>query len=134
MQFRKKPFGEWVLVYFDNRHISADKILNLCKNNGCKRAQIIRGKTAEAGASSAQILNPFLCAGDTIALEIKSDGSEKIELILPDGWTAQHPEKINGKSIIYIDMPKNTKQAPYTIKLKSGDKETALTCDVVRKI
>ena len=133
MQLRSKPFGEWVLIYYDKTQISEETLLELCKKGGCKRAAVIRDKKIEAGKSSALLLNPYICPGDSIALEIDSDGSEKIELELPEGWTCNIPEKISAKTTVFIQSSANSAFSDFSIKFKSGSKSAALNCHVVKK-
>ena len=134
MQLRRKPFGEWILVYFDKSKISEKTLLQLTKTRGCKRAAVIRGKEVKAGSTSGQVINPYLCAGDSIAVEINSNGKEQLELETPQGWTFKMPEKVNGKVTVFINIPAGSKEGAYTIKLKSGSESADMKCHLVKKI
>lgn len=79
-------------------------------------------------------MNPYICAGDSIALEINSDGTEKVELELPEGWTCKVPDKISGIVTVFIKTSVQTKNGAYTVKIKNNSSSTELNCHVVRKI
>ncbi len=134
MQLRRKPFGEWVLIYYDKTQTSEEKLLTLAKKGGCKRAAVIRDKKVEAGKTSVTLLNPYICPGDSIALEINSDGSEKIDIELPEGWTCKMPEKVSGTATVFIHVPKGSQNGAFKIKFKSGSGTYDLNCHVVKKI
>jgi hypothetical protein len=134
MQLRSKPFGEWILVYYDKTKTSEAKLLNLAKTKGCKRASVIRDQIVKSGKSSALIFNPYICPGDTVVLEINSDGSEKIKLELPEGWTCKIPEKISGKLKVYITTTNKKDYGKKSMKFTSGSSVITLTCHKVRKI
>ena len=134
MQLRGRPFGEWILVYYDKSKITEEKLLNLTKNNGCKRAAVIRDQVVKSGKSSALIINPYICPGDTVVLKINSDGSEKIQLELPKGWTCKMPDKISGDLKVYIITTDKKDYGKKSIKFTSGSSVTTLTCHKVKKI
>lgn len=131
---RSRPFGEWVLIYFDKSKITEIKLLDLCKKKGCKRAAVIAGKTAKSGNTSAKVVNPYICAGDTLVLEIESDGKDKLSVDLPDGWKADISTKIAGKKTVFVQTSAKTAQGAKVLKLKVGEATVELKCDVVRKI
>ena len=134
MQLRRKPFGEWVLIYFDKTKITEEALLSLAKNKGCKRAAIIRDKKKDLGKTSVTLMNPYICPGDSIALEISSDGSEKIELELPEGWSCKMPDTISGTATVFIKTTAKAKRGEFTVKFKNGLKSADLNCHIVEKI
>ena len=134
MQLRRKPFGEWILVYFDKTKISERTLLSLAQKRGCKRAAVIKGKKKEIGNVSLLALNPYLCAGDTAAIGIKTSGTEKLSLELPEGWSGTVPEQVSGTEIIFIQTPPKVKQGQYEIHYKSGSDKVSLKFHIVEKI
>ena len=127
-----KPFSEWVLVYFDKSIISEEKILGIIKKR-CSGAKIARDKEVKIGSSSVTVLNPYLGPGDSIAVKVTSDGSEKIELKLTEGWTHKMPEKITGTMTIFVRSDSKASQGKYKIKFKSGSEVKELDCSIVKK-
>ena len=123
---KRKPFSEWVMVYFDNTIISETKILDLVKKR-CPSAFIARDKEVKIGKTSITTMNPYLSAGDTLALKITSDGSEKLVLDLPDGWSCELPEKVNGTITVFALSSSEGSLGEYKLKFTSGTE----TADIV---
>ena len=134
MQLRNRPFGEWILVYYDKSQVTEQKLLEFTKTRGCKRAAIIREKEVKAGSTKATVINPYICAGDVIAVQISSNGKEKISLELPEGWKAEIPATVDGTKTFFIQTSKTTGQGKKVLKLKSGNTAAELVCNSVRKI
>jgi|TARA_B110000908_G_scaffold84661_1_gene101106 hypothetical protein len=110
------------------------ELLKPIKTNGCKRASIQRGKPVTAGNTTATVINPYMCAGDIVAVEIKSNGREKIPLKLPRGWKADVPDKVNGNITVFIQTAKATGQRATSLKLIAGSNSAELQCHLVRMV
>ena len=134
MQLRNRPFGEWILVYYDKSLITEQKLLELAKARGCKRAAIIRENEMVADKTKATIVNPYICAGDVIAVQISSNGKEKISLDLPQGWKADIPQFVSGTQTFFIQTTRDIPVGKKVFTLKSGNKTVGLVCHTVHKI
>lgn len=134
MQLRRKPFGEWILIYYDKSKISEEALLSFAKKRGCKRASLIKGKKIQSSNISAQALNPYLCKGDTAVIELSSNGLEKLRLELPEGWSGSVPETISGTETVFIRTPSNVKQGEYKIHFKNGSEQQSVIFNIVEKI
>ena len=134
MQLRNSPFGEWVLVYYDNKKISEGEIFRMIKSRGCSRAAIMRNQTQKAGQSKFTVLNPYICPGDVLSIQIESDGSEKVSIELPAGWKSigEVPKSVKGKKVIHLQSSAKTAQGKQIVKFSSGADKGSVNFDVVR--
>ena len=57
---RRKPFGEWVTVFYEPKKVTEAQLLAWIKANRCPRAALVREK------DPAGVMNPFVAAGDVV--------------------------------------------------------------------
>ena len=132
MQLRRKPFAEWVLIYYDPLKTSAAKLLKVTRARGCPNAKIVSLEMKSLGSVKARILNPYICAGDTLYIEL--DSVEGVELELPKNWHLKKTVFLGKRVLKQIETTKWVKQGPAQVILKQGQKSLALKCEVVSHI
>ena len=129
---KRKPFSEWVLVYFDKTKNSETNILKFVQKR-CPSAFIARDKELKVGKTSITAMNPYLSTGDTMALKITSDGSEKLSLNLPEGWTCKMPETVKGTQTVYAVSGKKGTLGKHKFQFTSGSKSAEVIYHFVKR-
>lgn len=113
---RPKPFGEWVIVYFDATKTTPEKLLDRLKKNGCDKATRVDPAAAEKDKKKASVSNPIAVPGDWF--EIVLEGHDKAPAVTaPDGWTVA----VRGARRIVVQAPAAAKAGKYALKI--GDLE-----------
>jgi len=136
MTVRRKPFGEWVMVYYDNEKTGPAKLLQRLKARGCKRAKQRPPVTGQLGNAEVCILNPVVAPGDFFHIEVKlpEGASADVKLAVPEGWTipdgAQRALKA-GVSRCDVQLPRTAKKGQQTITFQRGEQKLELKVDVV---
>lgn len=89
MSFRAKPFGEWVIVYYDAAQTDPEKLLKRLRTNGCNTAKQVAPVSARQDQVEVTVANPLATPGDFFHIEVAlPEGRKgKVELAAPRGWT-----------------------------------------------
>ena len=78
---RRKPFGEWVTVYYRPEDVTEEQLMTWVKANRCTRAALVR---AEEGSL---VMAPFVAPGDVVQLRLNVGKATALEEVaLPKGW------------------------------------------------
>lgn len=137
---RKKPFGEWNVVYYDASKTTPEKILKRLRAKGCPKARRIPDSKAKARGAIVSVKNPYVAPGDCVLLTLGGDVDGKPEITVPKGWTllpgpTQKKDKV---SWFYVQTAKKTKQGKHAIQLtlpdEDGERKLSLQVDVVALI
>ncbi|MAG56730.1 MAG: hypothetical protein CMJ83_10605 [Planctomycetes bacterium] len=119
---RKRPFGEWNVVYFDATKTNGDTILKRLRAHGCPKAKLIPSGCASARPALFEIAvyNPVATAGDCFQVAIVIGKAFTPKLKLPKGWTsiAGPAMKEPGILSVYVQTPGKTKDGKYSIQVE----------------
>lgn len=139
---RKKPFGEWNVVYFDDTKTTPDEILKRLRAKGCPRAKRVPDRKLTANRATLTVKNPYVAPGDCILLELGGKPAGKPHIALPEGWTLfpGPSDPKSGVTWLYAQTPKKAKPGEYDITMEApgeGKKPSAkasVSVDVVSYI
>jgi hypothetical protein len=117
---RGKPFGEWVVAYYDATKTTPDKLLERLKKNGCEQATRVAPVAVEKDKKKATVANPIAVAGDFV--EILLEGNDKIPAVaVPEKWSVISRD---AKRVV-VQTPLEAKEGSYAIKF--GEMECTVT-------
>lgn len=118
MALRQRPFGEWVIVYYEAGKTDTEKLLKRLRANKCPRAKHIVGKVETKGAVGLVSVNPIVVRGDLLQFDIKSKGKKaKIAVKAPDGWTVLTPSELDlsKQNSVMIQTPHTNKMGKFKL-------------------
>jgi hypothetical protein len=136
MTVRRKPFGEWVVIYYDKDKTDSAKLLDRLKARGCRRAKQKAPVTGQLGDAAVSVLNPVAAPGDFFHIEVKlpEGASADVSIKTPEGWTvpdgAQRALK-GGVSRCDVQLPRTAKKGNQMIAFQRGQQTLELKVDVV---
>lgn len=109
---RPKPFGEWVIVYYDAKKTNLETMRKRLRENGCKDAEQVTAKPVEADAAKIGLANPISVPGDFIDLPL--EGFKKApDVEVPEGWTVV----VKSKDRLKIQTPAKAKPGEHALKV-----------------
>lgn len=127
MLVRSKPFGEWLIVYYNPSEIQATTLLKLLRKRKCKKALIVKTE-----AQKIEILTPFAAAGDVVQLKMEKHKLASLKgMKLPTNWKVAGIQTNDG--IISLQIPKNAPQGDTNVVLEFNNGTTNATISIVRQ-
>lgn len=135
MLLRRKPFREWITVYYDPAKTDEAKLLKILHSKRCKSSKVDRTASEKFTA-----MNKYASEGELVQLRIADAPKDQVpELDLPTGWEIFGDKNgyrnENGETFISVKVPLKAEQKNYTISLKGADgKGLETQVGIVRKI
>ena len=136
---RKKPFGEWNVVYFDAKKTTPAKILKRLRAKGCPKATQVKPVTASANGMTLTLNTPYVAPGDLVHLILGGKGNAKPDVRAPKGWTLypgpSHPK--TGETWLYAQTPNDVKPGRHAVTIEvpgakgGGSAKASITVNVV---
>jgi len=136
MTVRRKPFGEWVVVYYDKDKTDAAQLLKRLHSKGCRKAKRKGPVSGQLGDAEVAVLNPVVAPGDFFHIEVKvpEGSSADLKIAPPDGWTVPDGAARTlkaGVSRCDVQLPRDAKKGNQTLTFERGKQTLKLNVDVV---
>jgi hypothetical protein len=89
MTLRSKPFGEWVVAYYDPAKTTTETLLKRLHQKGCREATQEKAAAAESGGIRVSVANPLVAPGDWVQVEVRPPEGKAgtAALQAPAEWT-----------------------------------------------
>ncbi len=103
---RKRPFSEWVVVYFDAAVTAPNKLLSRLKSHGCKKATQIFAKPLNEDGVKIGVANPICVAGDMVQCTVQFPEGEhgKVRVAPPPEWIPLPLAKAAEDGLLRLDI------------------------------
>jgi hypothetical protein len=114
MSSRSRPFGEWVIVYFDGEKTNTETILKRLKTNRCPEAKQVMPAVVKKGEVEVLVSCPLATAGDffEVGITLPKGKKGKLSAQAPKGWTfpdGAERDLPEGRARCDIQTPKGIK-------------------------
>ncbi len=129
---RRKPFGEWNVVYYDASRTDISRIEERLKSKGCREAERVGPATREKDGIQVVVDNPLAAPGDFFVISVKLPGAAagKLALEPPEGWSSAGVPAEASRGIVTSPDKARAGQYAITARVTAGSKETEVTLEV----
>jgi len=144
MLVRSRPFGEWVVAYYDSTKTDAAKLLERLRANGCKKAKRNEPLSGRLNDAEVTLFNPVVAPGDFLHIEVKlpDDASADVKIVPPDGWAVPDGAERSLKAGVTrcdVQLPRDAKAGTQAVAFErtaqgGAKQELKLNVDVVRRV
>lgn len=118
---RRRPPGEWIVVYFDLTQTDTTKLLKRLHDNGCPKALHFKSKPVTKAGVEADVSNPVCAPGDIVQCTVRFPQGEsgKVRIAPPPSWKPLPLAVSAEQGHIRMDVqtPRNARTGKHKIKV-----------------